>query len=241
MKGLDFSNLFLFCENTEILLLDKNCQRQYIKNRRFKTSVLEKEGIMPPKAKFTKDEIIECAVNITRQQGMEGVTAREISRQLGSSPRPIFTVFASMEEVKQEVVGYARAVYRKYVEDGLASERAFRGVGIAYITFALQEPKFFQLLFMKETDNSGDTTNTSLQAVLEQVEDSYDEILRSIMEPYALAQEEAEKIYRHMWVYTHGIATMCATKVCLFSGEQISIMITEIFKSILMAMKRRDI
>lgn len=196
---------------------------------------------MPPQAKFTREEIMECAVNITRQTGLESVTAREISRQLGSSSRPIFTVFSSMEEIKQGVVSYARAIYRTYIEEGLKMELPFQGVGISYVKFAIQEPKLFQILFMKETDKDENSKNTNLQMVLEEIEDSYDEILCSIMEPYALAQEEAEKLYRHMWVYTHGLATMCATGVCLFTVEQVSLMSTEIFKSLLTAMKRSEI
>ena len=194
---------------------------------------------MPPKAKFTREEIIQCAVNITRQNGIESVTAREIGRQLGSSSRPIFTVFAGMEEIRQGVVSYAKALYRTYIEEGLKMDIAFRGVGIYYVKFAIQEPKLFQLLFMRETDESSE--NTNLQAVLEQIEDSYDEILHSIIETYALERKEAEKLYRHMWVYTHGIAAMCATKVCIFSEDEFSAMNTEVFKSLLMAMKRREL
>lgn len=198
---------------------------------------------MPPKAKFTKEEIIECAVNITRQHGLERVTAREISKRLGSSSRPLFTTFSGMEEVKQGVIDYAKAEYRKYIVEGMREEKiAFRGVGIAYVKFAIREPKFFQLLFMNENSKMTETSESAnLQTVLEQIDDSYDEILNSFIEPYALTQEEAEKIYRHMWVYTHGIATMCATKVCLFSAEDVSVMTTEIFKSILMATKRREL
>ena len=59
---------------------------------------------MPPKAKFTKDEILNTALNITREQGIDAVTARELGARLGSSPRPIFTIFKSMEEVKDFVI-----------------------------------------------------------------------------------------------------------------------------------------
>lgn len=191
---------------------------------------------MPPKAKFTKEEIISCAVEITRKNGYEKVTAREIGNCLKSSARPIFTTFSSMDEVKQGVIRYAKSMYRSYVEDGLKEPLAFRGVGIAYITFSIKEPKLFQLLFMNEVEH-----NDSLQNVLKAVEDSYDMILKSIMIPYKLSEESAVKLYHHLWIYTHGIATMCATNVCRFDMQQISGMITEIFKSLLSAMKRGEL
>ena len=48
---------------------------------------------MPPKAKFTKAEIIEAALNIVRADGYEALTSRALGTYLGSSARPIFTVF----------------------------------------------------------------------------------------------------------------------------------------------------
>ena len=52
---------------------------------------------MPPKAKFTKTEIIEAALNIVRTDGYEALTSRALGIYLGSSARPIFTVFKNME------------------------------------------------------------------------------------------------------------------------------------------------
>lgn len=188
---------------------------------------------MPPKPKFTEKDILTCALDIARKDGIENVTAREIGKTLSSSARPIFTVFSSMDEVKLKVITLAKEIYRSYVEEGLKKTVAFRGVGMAYVSFAIKEPKLFQLLFMSEMPQ-----NDSLQQVLEHVEDSYELILRSIMEPYNLDKENAIKLYYHLWIYTHGIATMCATNLCRFEETQITNMMSEVFKSLLAAIKR---
>lgn len=191
---------------------------------------------MPPKPKFSKDDIIQCAMNIVRTSGMENVTARELGKSLNSSARPIFTVFDRMDDVKKEVVARAKTEYRSYVMDGLKHDIAFRGVGMAYISFAIKEPKLFQLLFMNEVKG-----NDNLQNVLKYVEDSYALILQSIMEPYELDEATAIRLYHHLWIYTHGIATMCATNLCLFEANQIGAMISEVFKSLLSAIKRGEL
>ena len=54
---------------------------------------------MPPKAKFTKEDIIDAGLAILRERDISAVTAREIGNYLGSSARPIFTVFDNMGEV----------------------------------------------------------------------------------------------------------------------------------------------
>lgn len=179
---------------------------------------------MPPRAKFTREEILQAAMRIVREQGMEAVTSRELGKRLGSSACPIFTVFSNMEEVNQEIHRAARALYREYVREGLNQQMAFRGVGTSYIKFAMEEPKLFRILFMEETGKPTDIEHTLML-----IDESYDEILRSVREPYGLQEEEAKRLYQHLWVYTHGIATLCATKVCAFTEKEIQAMMAEVF------------
>ena len=193
---------------------------------------------MPPKAKFTREEIIESAFRIARSDGFDKITARELGKRLGSSARPIFTVFESMEEVKAEVIARAKELYRQYVADGLQKTTAFKGVGVAYITFAIEEPKLFALLFMNAgsiMDTGG--AQTDVNSILPVIDASYEDILRSVQEPYGLNREAADRIYQHLWTYTHGIATMCATRLCSYSTEEIQDRMTEVFKSLMMMEK----
>lgn len=183
---------------------------------------------MPPKAKFSKAEIVEAALSIVRENGIQALTARALGEKLGSSARPVFTVFQGMEEVQEEVRKAAKALYKEYVERGLTDTPAFRGVGTQYILFAIEEPKLFQLLFMEEKEHIPDLTE-----VLMLIDESYDRILASIGTSYGLTGAAAEKLYRHMWIYSHGIATLCATKMCCFSGEEIRAMIAEVCTSLI--------
>lgn len=187
---------------------------------------------MPPKAKFTKEEMMEAALEIVRCEGFDALTARALGARLGSSARPIFTVFQSMEEVKQNVVAAARAVYKEYVQRGLLDTPAFKGVGTQYILFAVNEPKLFQLLFMSEHADV-----PALSNVLPIIDENYEAILSSVKDDYGVTLETAKKLYRHLWIYTHGIAALCATKTCQFTGEEISTMMTEVFVGLLKSLK----
>lgn len=189
---------------------------------------------MPPKAKFTRKEIVAAALEITREEGIEAVTAREIGKRLNSSARPIFTVFQNMEEVIQELISEAKEVYKGYIQEGLKEEVAFKGVGMAYIRFAIKEDKLFQLLFMREREKG---EGKDFGHILEAIDDNYEEILHSVMAPYGLEREEALRLYQNLWIYTHGIATLCATKVCRFTKEEISDRETEIFIGLLKKIK----
>lgn len=190
---------------------------------------------MPPKAKFTKAEIIGAALNIVRTDGYEALTSRALGTYLGSSARPIFTVFKNMEEVQQAMIEAAKTLYKEYINKGLTAEHPFKGVGTQYILFSVNEPKLFQLLFMAEQKQIPD-----LSGVLPLIDESYGDILLSIQKDYEISELSAKKLYRHLWIYTHGIATLCTTKMCRFTGEEISTMITEVCTSVLKKIQEEE-
>ena len=103
---------------------------------------------MPPKPKFTREEIIQAALTIVSQKGADALTAREVGEQLGNSARPIFTVFKNMEELQAEVRQAAMERFEARVAQTEPGIPLFKQVGIQMVTFGVQEPKLYQLLFM---------------------------------------------------------------------------------------------
>lgn len=191
---------------------------------------------MPPKAKFTQDQIVDAALNIIEAEGFERLTARNLGEQLGSSARPIFTSFKSMDEVIDATERKADLIYTGYVEAGLKEALPFKGVGMSYIRFASERPKLFTLLFMRENVQTPDT-----KSVLRGIESNYDKILNSITDNYALDEETSKKLYLHLWIYTHGIAALIATGVCKFTTDEVSNMLTDVFIALLVRAKKGEL
>lgn len=188
---------------------------------------------MPPKAKFTKEEIVEAAFEIVKNSGLGTLTARSLGAALGSSPRPIFTVFESMDEVQAQVIKKAEEIYSEMVAEGLKETPAFRGVGKAYIRYACEYPKLFQLLFMREENDNPDK-----DSVLPKIDENYNAILQSVQDSYGFGRETSKELYIHLWIYSHGIAVLIATKVCNFTAGQITEMLAEVSSSIIAKFKR---
>lgn len=187
---------------------------------------------MPPKCKFTKEEIIEAALEMVKADGIEAVTARALGAKLGTSSKPVFGLFQNMDELLQQVIRAARNEYNKYIKIGLVQESAFKGVGLQYILFAKNEPKLFQLLFMTQQNEKMDAAGT-----LPMIDDNYREILLSVQKMYGLDEDDSKRLYRHLWIYTHGIAALLATGVCSFSEQEIGDMMTEVCQGLLLRMK----
>ena len=129
-----------------------------------------------------------------------------------------------IEGIKQK----AREIYSDYIRRGLEQDIAFKGVGKAYIRFSMEEPKLFQLLFMQKR-----TDETDIYKILPEIDENYSVILQSITDQYPVSTENAVILYRHLWIYSHGIATLCATSMCRFSDEKMEEMLTEVFRALL--------
>lgn len=167
---------------------------------------------IPPKAKFSREEIIEVALDIVRKKGIRALTARELGSALGSSARPIFTAFQNMEEVQAAVIKAAKEIYWSYI----ANIKDFRDVGIQYVHFAKKEPKLFHLIFMAE-----DIESSQLENELDGNKDFLFNNLDIIKEQFHMDTDDAVELWEYFWVFGHGIATLTTTKFADFSDEKI--------------------
>ena len=183
---------------------------------------------MPPKPKFTKEEIVAAALELVSEKGIEALTARELGARLGSSARPIFTVFNSMEEVQEEVRAAALKRFESYAEKAMHYTPVFKQVGMQMILFAMEEPKLYQLVYMSE--NAG---ATDFEGITQRLGDVAQLCVNVIQRDYGLSEEDAKALFEHVWIYTFGIGALCATGMCRFSQDEIIQMLGQDFMAML--------
>lgn len=168
---------------------------------------------MPPIPKFQKETIIEVTYQLIKEEGLERVNARRIAKELGCSVQPIFHNFSTMEDLIHEVNTKIYAKYKEYIMRGQNSEKPYKQIGLSYIQFAADYPEFFKILFMKET--MLDAENFMMVDVLG------NHIIKEGQKLTGLSYEEQKKFHIKVWVFTHGIACLVATKTIRFSKEEI--------------------
>ncbi len=93
----------------------------------------KREKIMPPKPKYTKEQIIDTALVIVSKKGMQALTARELGNALNISASPIFTVFDSMQEVQDAVKEAAMRCFEGYVHKAEREMPLFKQIGMQMI------------------------------------------------------------------------------------------------------------
>lgn len=190
---------------------------------------------MPPKAKYTRQEIIDAAFDMTREKGIDSVTARELGAYLNVSARPIFTYFSSMDELKSEIVEKAREYYCNYVIKGTEQPIPFLGVGMYSLRFAMEETRLYELLFLY---NGASKPLIGNVPVFKGFEDLYEKVIcKSIMEFYRLSRKAADRLFTHMCIFGHGIAALCVGGICEYSPEDVAELFAEECAAMLKAMK----
>ena len=184
---------------------------------------------MPPKAKTDKQTIIDTAIKIVRESGSSALNAREIANRLNCSTQPIFSNFKSMNELKQEVYKSAFEYYTNHINDSIARGKypKYKASGMAYISFAKDERELFKLLFMSKREKS----------VQHNENEHWAEITELISSIYNVTMSQADELHSKMWIFVHGIATMCATDFLEFDEQNISQMISDVYIPLIDALK----
>lgn len=178
---------------------------------------------MPPKCRFTREEIIQVALDLTAEKGVGALTARGLAQRLGSSAKPIFGLFANMEEVQQEVVKAANLRYQEYLRQDMSAGRypPYKASGMAYIRFAREQKELFKLLFMRDRTHEEKVAGDELEA-----------LLGLIQKNMGLSRDDAYRFHLEMWIYVHGIATMIATAYLEWDMDFISAALTDAYQGL---------
>lgn len=187
---------------------------------------------MPPKPKFSKQAIVETAFELVRSRGTDALTARELGKCLGTSSSPIFTVFNDMEELRCAVMERAWELFNEYMTVAEGYDPAYKMRGIQWISFARREPRLFETMFMQRSKSEEDFDRTMQVMPFGKEND-----IAIIMRDYHATKEQAEHLFRQMWIYTYGLCALCATGVCTFTDDEISAQLSEIFGGMIYVIK----
>ncbi len=178
---------------------------------------------MPPKVKITKNEIIQTALELLRKEGESAINARSLASALGCSTQPIFSNFATMEDLQNAVRSSAYELYLDFLNREAESEKypKYKAFGMAYVRFAKEEKELFKFLFMR--DRTGEDISPTVD---------FEESAQIIMNATGVSIEKARLMHLEIWSCVHGIGTMLATSFLPLEWELISDILTDVYQGI---------
>ena len=174
---------------------------------------------MPPKQKYTKDEIVDAAFNIVREQGWEALTQRAIAQKLNASIGPIYSYLKSMAHLEEAVIEKAYELLLHYMlntrgNDGLPSP------SFGYVLFAKTERKLFKCFFdEKHTELHKKSCQQLWQTLREAMKD----------DPHysQLSDRQKEGLHLNSVIYAYGLAILINISFYdEFTDEEISSLVS---------------
>jgi hypothetical protein len=181
---------------------------------------------MPPKAVITKEKVLNAAFEIVRGQGVEALSARSIAQRLKCSTQPIYSMYASMEEVNDDVynraIDYALARMNQYRNE---KNSAAMNLAIGCLLFAQEEKGLFRALYLSDYRRQFLVRNTdrlseSLFAAFLQIDNRL-----SVLE-----ESKAKTIFFKLVTYWLGIGTSINTNTIELDINDATEMLEEMYK-----------
>ncbi len=96
--------------------------------------------------------LIDAALRLAEEGGVDAVSVREAARQAGVSPGAPFRHFPSRDALMNAVAEEAQRRFRAEIEAALAAApagdplRRFRCLGLAYLRWAMSNPTHFEII-----------------------------------------------------------------------------------------------
>ena len=156
---------------------------------------------MPAVRKASREQIIDAAVAVLRDDGFSAINARSVAKKLGCSTQPIYFSFKNMDELKAALTERAIELHTQRVRDSLrAHEGRYSSYGMGFVKFAAEEKQLFRWLYL-EGKQLGPYQNDVLLP----------EIIAVIVEEFGYSEEVARRFHQDMTYFTYGLAILANT------------------------------
>ncbi|MCQ2528999.1 MAG: TetR family transcriptional regulator [Saccharofermentans sp.] len=181
---------------------------------------------MPPKPKFTREQLVDAAFELVREQGVDALVARELAKRLNTTTTPIFTFFNSMDELKAEVYSIAVERITAYLRESFNYYPTFKEFGLRWVKIAKHDPHLYSLLFLQTG-----AIRCKNGLLTEDFQDVYTDIKTSIVDTFGISTDEAEELFDVMSVYAQGLASMFALGYDIMKEEEFDRLVTKLVLS----------
>jgi len=154
-----------------------------------------------PKTKYTKELILETAIKMAKEEGIESLNVRKIASMLGCSVAPIYTAYQNFENLIKEVDLHYRNILSGFVVRKY-SHNEFFNMGLGLVDFTIRYPKIYMYLY-KNTDDFFDILKQEAN-LMDMMEESH---LSQLLDT-----EELKYLLDSMSTFTQGLCMSIVLK-----------------------------
>lgn len=186
---------------------------------------------MPPRAKITKDMVVDAAFEIARTEGAEQINARTVSQRLGCSTQPVMYHFATIDDLKRAAYEKTDQFHTGYLMNvGEQSDGLLLGIGRNYIRFAIEEPNLFRFLFQ-----SGYAVENSLPEMFDS--EGLKPLIAAMQEASGMNETQMKEVFLTIAMVAHGYASIIANNSLEYDESVISVHLQRAYRGAVLALQ----
>lgn len=178
---------------------------------------------MPRKVQYSREMIIDSAIEMVREKGPECINARDLGDYMGCSSRPLFTAFRNMDELIDAVRMEASARFLDSVRAARDAKRdgpAAKRMGMCIVRYAQTEPNLYKFIHWTGSKMFDVEELSRIMATQYQTD-------------YQLSDEDAKSFFDHMMIFNMGLCSLITNDVRHFTKEQVKKILLDQFSATL--------
>lgn len=192
--------------------------------------------------KKIRSRILHAAMKLFLEKGFENVTIRRIAELIEYSPATIYLYFKNKDDILYALYreGFEELYRRQQtiltIKDPL---KRLRKHGEVYLSFALENPEYYDLMFIMRGPIKKIKENEEWEMALRSYE-SLKENIKGCVDTSVIRKAKMDVITFSLWSCIHGVASLIVRDRCImFSEEQLPMIVEAVFDFILNSISQR--
>lgn len=176
---------------------------------------------MPPKARITKEMIIDAGFRIVRSEGQESLNVRRVAAELSCSTQPVMYHYKTVDELKADIYQAADSFHTEFImQPDAGADNPMIAIGLNYIRFAHQEKHLFRFLFQSDKFRS---------LGFSELVGGAEYLLAPLVQQTGLSFQKAKDVFESLFICVHGFASLLANNSMDYDEERCIALLTITF------------
>ena len=169
--------------------------------------------------KVTRELLLKTALQLILEEGLAKFSLRGLARKTNYSPAGLYEYFKNKEQIITELSSHGFEQLSQYIKNKQTCDKDLFGFGMAYLTFAQENPELYRLIF-----NFVPSKVTSLGELIK-VNESF--FMLNLTIKAALQDKVSDSQYESLafsyWSLLHGLSILPLTIIHNYTTDFIEI------------------
>jgi AcrR family transcriptional regulator len=166
--------------------------------------------------------ILDAAGQLFLEQGYEGFSMRRVAERIGYSATTIYRYYEDKDDLLFAVVNEGFSQFARQLTEAAEGAsnplKRLEALGHAYISFGLNNPVYYQMMFMQRADLLFESQREQTRPMIESF-DMLQSAVRAAMDDGVMKRGDVLTYSRVIWSMVHGVTALALADPKRFTPE----------------------